>query len=465
MVSSLLALSLFLFVGAGLSVADTPVSCMYEDIRGKWVFYVGNGGYDNNINCSTMGYEVSKILFQYKLELKYPNIVIDEFNNEGTWTMIYDEGFEVTIHNRKFFAFSKFTGNMFNSTSFCNETFPGWSHDVFGRDWACYYGNKMAGDAAKSSESGELAGSQPVGERLYRSDPSMIEKINSDSSILWWAAPYEKFEKMTVNDMKSITGGHNTKKLRPPKLNKQPNTNDNNIPDLPDNWDWRNVSGVNYVTPVRNQAVCGSCYAFSSVGMCESRLAIATGNQVKVIFSPQDILDCSSYSQACDGGFPYLVAGKYAEDFGLVEEKCNPYQEFERETCDKVARQNCTKYYFTGYQYIGGYFGGCTEQLMREALVKHGPMSVAFQVYDDFVHYKGGIYHHTGLSNRFIPFEWSNHAVLLVGYGRDEKTKTNYWIIKNSWGEEWGEKGYFRIKRGTDECAVESLASQTFPIF
>lgn len=102
---------------------------------------------------------------------------------------------------------------------------------------------------------------------------------------------------------------------------------------------------------------------------------------------------------------------------------------------------------------------------MRINLVKNGPMAIAFEVYSDFMHYKSGIYHHTFLEDKFNPFELTNHAVLLVGYGADEATGEKYWIVKNSWGEGWGEKGFFRIRRGTDECAIESMAVEAFPIF
>lgn len=99
---------------------------------------------------------------------------------------------------------------------------------------------------------------------------------------------------------------------------------------------------------------------------------------------------------------------------------------------------------------------------MKLALQK-GPLSVSFEVYNDFMHYQSGIYRHTGLIDKFNPFEITNHAVLLVGYGTDPDG-TKYWIVKNSWGEQWGEQGYFRILRGADECGIESVAVETFPI-
>ncbi|XP_013792052.1 dipeptidyl peptidase 1-like [Limulus polyphemus] len=160
----------------------------------------------------------------------------------------------------------------------------------------------------------------------------------------------------------------------------------------------------------------------------------------------------------CEGGFPYLVAGKYAQDFGLIPEKCNPYKGKDGPCSEK----KCTRYYTAEYSYVGGFYGACNEELMRIQLVKNGPLAVGFEVYNDFMYYSSGIYHHTGLKDTLNFFEETNHAVLLVGYGVSNGEK--FWIVKNSWGSKWGENGFFRIRRGTDECGFESMAMEATPI-
>lgn len=297
---------------------------------------------------------------------------------------------------------------------------------------------------------------------LYRNDYKLIMDINSAQSS-WIAGPYEHFEHMTHQQIVNMAGGNTASRLSFPQPAVPSDEDRRQAAALPAEWDWRNVNGIDYVPAVRNQGNCGSCYAFSSLAMNEARLRVLSNNTIQLSFSPQDIVDCSVYSQGCDGGFPYLVGGKYAEDYGLVEESCYPYAGVGKGQCGTPT--TCKRHYSTKYEYVGGYYGACNEERMRRELVKSGPIAVSFEVYDDFMNYHGGIYHHTGIRSKYNPFQLTNHAVLLVGYGADKTTGEKFWTIKNSWGTGWGEQGFFRIRRGVDECAVESIAVRSEPIF
>ncbi|VEL18522.1 unnamed protein product [Protopolystoma xenopodis] len=160
-----------------------------------------------------------------------------------------------------------------------------------------------------------------------------------------------------------------------------------------------------------------------------------------------------------------MIAGKYSEDFGMVEEKCNPYTAKTSGECMTPA--SCRRYYSTEYYYVGGYYGATNEALMMLELINNGPFPVGFQVYSDFHSYSSGIYHHIGIVdniNRFDPFVPTSHAVLLVGYGVEPTTGEKFWSLKNSWGSHWGEMGFFRIRRSTNECGIESLAVGFSPV-
>ena len=106
---------------------------------------------------------------------------------------------------------------------------------------------------------------------------------------------------------------------------------------------------------------------------------------------------------------------------------------------------------------------------MMEALYKRGPITIGFEVYPDFMSYSSGIYHHTfparsaSKLGRFSPFELTNHAVLVVGWGTTGGGD-KYWVVKNSWGTGWGQGGYFMIRRGQDECGLESMAVEAEPV-
>lgn len=337
----------------------------------------------------------------------------------------------------------------------------GWVHDVLGRNWACFTGEKAGNTFEKVNvNTAHLKSRQKkYSNRLYKYNHDFVKAINGIQKS-WTATAYMEYETLTLKEMTQRGGGYNQRLPRPKPAPITAEIQEKSL-HLPASWDWRNVRGTNFVTPVRNQASCGSCYSFASMGMMEARIRILTNNTQTPILSPQEVVSCSQYAQGCAGGFPYLIAGKYAQDFGLVEEACFPYTGTDS-PC--TVKEGCFRYYSSEYHYVGGFYGGCNEALMKLELVHHGPMAVAFEVYDDFLHYRKGIYHHTGLRDPFNPFELTNHAVLLVGYGTDLASGMDYWIVKNSWGTSWGEDGYFRIRRGTDECAIESIAVAATPI-
>ena len=97
---------------------------------------------------------------------------------------------------------------------------------------------------------------------------------------------------------------------------------------------------------------------------------------------------------------------------------------------------------------------------MLEELQNNGPFVVSFETDVNFIYYKSGIYHSLDTKNKFFSLksEWNkiDHSVLLVGFGEDEITKEKFWILQNTWGPNWGEGGFFRIKRGTNELGIES---------
>ncbi|XP_037071144.1 dipeptidyl peptidase 1-like [Pollicipes pollicipes] len=447
-------LCLLLAAVAGPTLADTPANCSYADIQGSWIFHSSDADGDNSIDCTDSTPMENVVV----LSLQEPNIAVDQFGNIGKWTLIYNQGFEATVNGRTYFAFSYYEQDGDEVTSFCDRTFPGWSHDTTVRNWACIQGQKQGASVPKVHRVTRLDAEQ--GAKKYVNNHKLIEAINAKKGGTWTARAYPQHEELTVAEWHRRSGGHRSRLPQRPRAAPMTKEHREIIQSLPDSFDWNDVNGINYVSPVRDQAQCGSCYAFSSMAALESQVRILTNNTQQPVFSPQDIVSCSAYAQGCDGGFPYLIAGKYAKDFGVVAESCDPYQGSDTPTCG--TDMSCGRTYAAHYRYVGGYYGACNEALMMQSLVHNGPLVVGFEVYDDLRPYKDGVYHHDFAlaeqlgGGQIDPFELTNHAVLVTGYGTLNGTK--FWNIKNSWSSDWGDNGYFKIQRGNDECAVESLA-------
>eukprot|EP00066_Takifugu_rubripes_P004034 XP_003967090.1 PREDICTED: pro-cathepsin H [Takifugu rubripes] len=213
----------------------------------------------------------------------------------------------------------------------------------------------------------------------------------------------------------------------------------------PESIDWRKKG--NYVTPVKNQGSCGSCWTFSTTGCLESVTAINSGKLVPL--SEQQLVDCAQdfNNHGCNGGLPSQAFEYIKYNKGLMTESDYPYTAFE----DKCTyKPELAAAFVKNVVNITAY----DEKEMEDAVATRNPVSFAFEVTPDFMHYSSGVY---SSSTCHTTTDKVNHAVLAVGYGSENGTP--YWIVKNSWGPGWGQDGYFLIMRGKNMCGLAACSS------
>jgi len=212
---------------------------------------------------------------------------------------------------------------------------------------------------------------------------------------------------------------------------------------LPDSWDW-NAKGA--VTPIKNQQQCGSCWSFSTTGSTEGCHQIKTGNLVGL--SEQNLMDCStSYgNEGCDGGLmtaamQYIIANK-----GIDTEASYPYTA-EDGTCHYTSKDSgATLASFTNVPQ------GNEADLQAKAYV--GPVSVAIDAsHTSFQLYSSGVYYEPACSSTQL-----DHGVLAAGWG--VSGSKDYWLVKNSWGTDWGINGWIWMSRNrNNNCGIATMAT------
>jgi len=216
---------------------------------------------------------------------------------------------------------------------------------------------------------------------------------------------------------------------------------------LPDAVNWIALGGV---TPVKNQGACGSCWAFSTTGAVEGAKFVKTGELVSL--SEQNLVDCDHQDLGCSGGLMDDAFKFDEKNGGLCSEadypylakqgECNPMQ------CEDVPGSEVTNFYDVP--------AGNVKSLLSAIAMQ--PISVAIQA-DQFAFqfYKGGVLTGDGCGSQL------DHGVLAVGYGSDLETNEPYFMVKNSWGESWGENGYIRLSRNAPGdygmCGILKMAS------
>eukprot|EP00743_Colponemidia_sp_Colp-15_P013194 GILK01015236.1.p1 GENE.GILK01015236.1~~GILK01015236.1.p1 ORF type:complete len:456 (-),score=52.29 GILK01015236.1:135-1502(-) len=211
---------------------------------------------------------------------------------------------------------------------------------------------------------------------------------------------------------------------------------------LPASVDWRTR---NAVTAVYNQGSCGGCWAFAASQALESITAIKTGDLTQL--SKQQMIDCSTQNGGCKGGLPSWAFQWILSNGGLASEASYPYRGSQG-TCNRGVRSSAS---LTGFMRVPSY-----NEAALMAAVAQQPIAIAVQsTQRSFSFYSGGVFDGE-CGTKY------DHAVLLVGYGTDGGKP--YWLVKNSWGPSWGERGYIRLARnpagrGAGKCGITLLAA------
>lgn len=508
---------------AALVRADLPVHCLRRQVAGEWRFVLGKPT-ANRTSCGHLKPDTEDGQPSFALvdgaDAKTELVVQLESTNvarsngkTGNWTMVYDEGFEVQLDGRVYFAFSKFTFE--NATmgvgkprniSDCSKTMIGWFTDEDRAEFGCYYGEQQSATDAEAApavskphtvlaqdfvhhaaQRAMLSYDRPLD---HAAQTAKVARLNRKLALLqlkWKARGMPQWNGLTLRQVNSYAGLKHRPRSSLPWPSQQPQQRrasaksflqrsvverSDSLGSVPETWDWSNANGISFIEPVMDQGDCGSCYDAATMRMLTARHKINLNNTEALPWSINFPLFCSEFNQGCKGGFGFLTA-KWSSDVGLIPATCMRYDTKGscKLECDlKKELEGQKRYRAANHRYISSWYGNWAmdgEDAIKAELYRGGPLVLSFEPTEDFMFYSEGVFKSEEpkdparkLLKNHVDYdqEWKqvDHAVVCVGYGEDDGDK--YWLIQNSWGPDWGEDGFFRILRGQDESGVESIA-------
>jgi C1A family cysteine protease len=215
-------------------------------------------------------------------------------------------------------------------------------------------------------------------------------------------------------------------------------------------FDWRDYE---VVTGVKNQGGCGSCWAFSAVGAMESALLINDNTPgIDLDLSEQFVVSCDNDNYGCCGGYMYRVYD-FLTNSGTIYESCFPYNSSGTCKCNRFFCRNITSAcdnmcadWESRHKRISGWEPVSYDVDAIKSALLDGPVPCGMDVYTDFFYYTGDVYQYT-----WGDYE-GGHAVIIIGWNNAD----GCWIVKNSWGTDWGENGYFKIKYNNCSIGVDA---------
>lgn len=273
---------------------------------------------------------------------------------------------------------------------------------------------------------------------------SIIEEINSNPEAGWVAATNSRLSNYTVSQFKHLLGVKPTPRHL---LESTPVISHPKSLTLPKEFDARTEwSKCRTIGAILDQGHCGSCWAFAAVESLSDRFCIHFNMNISL--SVNDLLACCGFmcGEGCDGGYP-ISAWRYFVHHGVVTDECDPYFDtigcshpgcepaFPTPRCEKKCQQKNQLWAESKHFGVSAYKINSNVYDIMAEVYQNGPVEVAFTVYEDFAHYKSGVYKHiTGDS-------MGGHAVKLIGWGTTADGE-DYWLLANQWNRSWGDDGY-----------------------
>lgn len=326
--------------------------------------------------------------------------------------------------------------------------------------------------------------------QISADDPRLDEPAVTDELIAslpenrtWTARKNSRFEGATLRDAQKLMGA-----LHDPDFEKFPikTFSGDEVKDLPTDWDWREESDCASLKEIRDQSECGSCWAFGSVEAMTDRICIQSDGEQTVHLSAQDVTSCCHLADmGCHGGVPPTVyiywtatgivsGGNYGDTsmcYSYQKEPCNHHSDANASSypsCDDVgpdvAPLCANECIDNGADWDGDKNKGAGKTQydnvddMMQDLYQNGPITGMFFVKQDFLSYSSGVY---DCSNKLSPM-LGGHAIKILGFGEEDGTP--YWLVANSWNEEWGDEGFFKIRRGENDCQIEDFVLNGGPV-
>jgi len=267
--------------------------------------------------------------------------------------------------------------------------------------------------------------------------------IKADLGLHTYWLGMNKYADLSLDEfVKQMNGFNNT--MREQRVQRNAVREFNPSAPLPDTVDWRTKG---YVTSIKDQGQCGSCWAFSSTGALEGQHFKKASSLVSL--SEQNLVDCSRKqgNMGCNGGLMDQAFEYIKVNNGIDTESSYPYEAVDRTCRFKAADVGATDTGFVDTK-------SKDEQALQEAVANVGPISVAIDAsHASFQLYKRGVYSEPACSQTRL-----DHGVLAVGYGTE--SGKDYWLVKNSWGTSWGTEGYIMMTRNKkNQCGIATASS------